>query len=383
MIGETKKVIVFSQSQARATAILNLTKGWGVEKSVVEENGIEGIKILQHEAFDIVICDTELKYIKGTLFAQEVKSSSKIPNMPFLLFGQKEPDSQFNLDEHGIVKFLSWPVIKRDFDFVLSSTIQLFKTSGTIEDKYTKAKDSLINKDGPKTIDLYDELRVLTKRTARSSVGLAQAYDANDEPEKAEKVMIEIAEEGKGSPANQLLTVGILLKNQQTEEAKKIGYDLLNREPGPFYFTSLAKCFFENKVLDIAKDICCKGQEKGYELRDLYILEAKCLHLNKNYKKSLSATVKAEKKFGAGSETLNLKGANQRRIGYFEAALKSYEAALKISPKDVKIYFNLAMCHVELKEEQQALTYLQTAVEMDPSFKRAINKIAEIKRRVA
>ena len=379
------KVLVLSSSKERGIHLFSHLKNHGLKEPRLEGNGMAGMKILSQEKFDLIVIDYDLKFINGLLCAKEIKSSDKIPNHPVMLFGEAKlkEEEEKSLEEYGIVKYLSYPVKPGDFNMALSSTLSLFKTSGTVESKYTKAKEALLKNEGEEAVSAYSELRNLTNKSTRSSLGLAQSYQANNESEKADEVMMEISLEGKGTPSSQLFSIRLFLKKGDDVKALEIIDTYLAGEPGAYHYSALSKLLFEFKVFDKLVAVCSQAIEKGFGLSEIYLHLAKAHHLQKDYELSLKVLEGFEKSFGASGDSLNLKGANLRRLGNFNEAVLSYEAAIKLSPKDSKVYFNMAMCHVEMKDEQRAVSFLESALEIAPGFDKAKDKLDEIKRKVA
>src|SRR5690606_7129044 len=140
-------------------------------------------------------CDMSVKFISGWMLIKEVKTSDKIPNIPMLLMGEvPAPAPDDDLKSFGIVKYLQVPFRDADLSFLINSTLQLARTSGTIENKFTKAKESLIQNRCEDAVEQFEELNSLTKRSMRSLVGLSTALVQRGEFEKAETLMVEAAQ---------------------------------------------------------------------------------------------------------------------------------------------------------------------------------------------
>jgi len=60
-----------------------------------------------------------------------------------------------------------------------------------------------------------------------------------------------------------------------------------------------------------------------------------------------------------------------RRKGDYPTALKHYEKALKIHPKEPNIFYNIGRIHIDMKNPDKAEPYFRTALRLDPGFKDA------------
>jgi len=60
-----------------------------------------------------------------------------------------------------------------------------------------------------------------------------------------------------------------------------------------------------------------------------------------------------------------------RKKGDYPTALKHYEKALKIHPKEPNIYYNIGRIHLDMKNPEKAESYFRTALRLDPGFEDA------------
>lgn len=178
----TTKALILSGHKEVITSVRNSLKSFEYGEIDYLENGIEALKKMNSSTYDLVICHSKIKFISGWNLIKEMKTSEKIPNMPVVLMGdQAAPATEDELKAYGLIKYLKMPASESDLSFLINSTLQLFKTSGTIENKYTKAKAALISQNAGQAVELYSELHGLTKKSLRSSMGLAEAYTQNGE----------------------------------------------------------------------------------------------------------------------------------------------------------------------------------------------------------
>lgn len=67
-------------------------------------------------------------------------------------------------------------------------------------------------------------------------------------------------------------------------------------------------------------------------------------------------------------ETFNRLGISLRKQGKWEQAIHEYRKALKISPNDPGLYYNMAMAFTESKGFEDAYVYLRKAIELNPDL---------------
>lgn len=59
-------------------------------------------------------------------------------------------------------------------------------------------------------------------------------------------------------------------------------------------------------------------------------------------------------------------------------ALSLYKAVLRLAPTDKRLYYNAALTHLDLKEHDQAVAYLEKALEIDPFYTKASTQLNSI-----
>ncbi len=69
--------------------------------------------------------------------------------------------------------------------------------------------------------------------------------------------------------------------------------------------------------------------------------------------------------------TFNELGIELRRNGMYDEAIENYGKAVKISPKDEVLYYNMGRAYKEKGEKKSALQALRKALEIEPNFKEA------------
>lgn len=375
-------VLIVSADQEHVSEIVRALKKLEVTSIETADNGIEALNVLTEKRFGLLFCDQDTRYIKGWLLVKEIKNAENIPNLPVVLFGrQPAPDSEENFKKYGVLQYVQFPVSSGELDFVIHSTLSIFHTSGTLENKYTLAKDSLIEHDSEDAIERFTELQVFTDKSTRSSVGLAQAYVQDQQVERANDIIEEMVSQGKAdSPSGFLLQIKIYLRNQQIEKAVKSIEDLLASGVDLFYHSKVVKLLMEFSQYEAASPICIRALRMELDRPEFYVCLSKFAYIEGRFQEALIQVRKHEKLFGMTNELYNLRGVCHKKIGDFEKALDAYEQALRLNPTDAKVYFNLAMCSLNMKRHEEAVVYLENCLRYAPEFVKAKDKLDEIRR---
>jgi tetratricopeptide (TPR) repeat protein len=375
-------VLVLSAQKDHAETIVKALKKLDLHTIQVMDNGIEALQTMTEQAFGFLICDQNIRFISGWLLIKEIKTSDRIPNIPVILFGKDpQPESDEILKRYGLIKYLHFPVQPSDLDFTIHSTLSLFNTSGTLENKYTKAKDSLLQNRSKEAIELYSELRGLTKNSARSSMGLAQSYLQDEQVAQADKVIEELSKSDEDSPARSLLQARIHLQKKQSQPAVDLLNKVLEQLPNGFYFTKSIKLLMDFQQFRLAAPLCHSAIRAGIERPEFLLCLGKDRYNEGDMEGALDYTQQHESAFGMTNEVYNLRGVCFKKLGDHSRAIESYEQALRLNPTDARVYFNLAMCSIQMKRNDEAARYLELCLQYAPAFPKAREKLDELRRR--
>ena len=376
------RALILTGQKESVSAIRSSLKSFEYGEIDTIENGIEALKKLNSSSYDLVIFGNKIKFISGWNLIKEMKTSEKIPNMPVVLMGEgAAPASEDELKAYGLVKYLKAPTSEADISFLVSSTLQLFKTSGTIENKYTKAKAALIAQKGDQAIELYAELHGLTKKSMRSSMGLAEAYNQKGENEKAETIIMEALKNDAGNPMAVMMQIKIMIKRQQLAEAQAAGLSLLSpMNETPFYHVRVLNIYTELKVLDAVEHVCRDAIEKNFKVPEFWTSMCRMLFQKSRFEECLETIQTTVEQFGPNVEVLNIKGACMRKLNRLDDALTAYSEALTVSPMDSKVYFNMAVCCIAKKSIQEAKQHLEMVLKISPDFPNARAKLDEVEK---
>jgi tetratricopeptide (TPR) repeat protein len=375
------KVAVLS-SNPKTTAVIEQTlRKFDYNQIQKLDNGLEALKVFRDQAPGFLICDMSVKFLAGWMLIKEIKTSDKIPNFPVMLLGEPDaPAPEDELKQYGIVKYLKVPFRDADLSFLINSTLQLANTSGTIENKYTLAKKALIDNDAKAAVERYEELHGLTKKSVRSSLGLAEAYVQTGNLEKAGDVILDAAKNGDANPAALMMQSGILLKRNQKEEAFEVTKKLILEimPTTPFYFSKSLKLYMDHNDIGHSEGICQYALERTFKLPEFLLTLSRCKFQLEKTQESLDLLKTAETEYGLSPDLLNLRGVCQKKLGDYTGALQSYEEALRLSPMDAKIYFNMASCAISMKNYEAAAKHYESCLKISPAFPKAKEKLEEL-----
>lgn len=353
----------------------------GFSDIVTEESGIVALKLCAADKFDVVVCDVNSRFIPGWLFIQELKNSAITPNCTTILMGRDDSGvTEAELRQYGVPGYLKFPFVLKDFMALLSTGLADILTVGSVENKYTAAKQALIEQKSDKAVDLYTGLQGVTKSSARSSIGLALAYEQSNDIDNANAVISQLADSGTGnSPSQMVLTFRLAIQSGDRERARKTCMELLElTKDTPLYFLTTLEVSGKHDAPDLGGEISDLAIARGFRMVEFEIGRAKRCYSTGDLEETLKVLRAAKKQFPQTIEALNLEGVCLRRLDRHDSARRCYEDALTLAPADPKVMFNLALVIIAQQDFEFAATLLRKALKVAPNFSKAAEKLAEI-----
>ena len=379
-IDPNMKILIVSGDPELALSCKLLLKKVGLNQVETIESGIDALRLCQTKKFSIIICNQNSKHLTGWLFVQELKNSPKIANTGVLLMGvAASPAKPEQLARYGVPPYIEAPLSSKTLMSSISSVLGDLISPNSIENRYTVAKDALIAQNSDLAIDKYKELHQLTNKSMRSTVGLIQAHEIAENESEAAGYATDLASHEDATPVGIMISLRYVYKNKDFERAAKLSETLINQtKETPLYFLATLELAEKNEQFELGEKIARLGMAQEYRLNEFSLAIAKHQLAKSQIDDALKTVVKAEKEFGKSLVGLNLQGVCLRRLEKFEASRTAYEAALKLSPMDVKIFFNLALIEKQLCHYDAALRHLNMCLKIAPSFEKAKSKILEI-----
>lgn len=198
---------------------------------------------------------------------------------------------------------------------------------------------------------------------------------------KAENIILETLKNDSQNATAVLLQIKIFLKRQQLAEAQNAGLQLLTPlSDSPFYHVRVLSIYNELKLLEAAEHVCRDAIQKEFKLPEFWNSICRMYFQKGRFDECLEMIAASVQQFGPNVDILNIKGACMRKLNRLDDALEAYGDALKVSPMDAKVYFNMAVCCIAKKLIPEAKMHLEMVLKIAPEFPGARAKLDEVEK---
>lgn len=193
-----------------------------------------------------------------------------------------------------------------------------------------------------------------------------------------------------------VMVISSLIREEEYELVQEIGVDfILNK---PFEHEDFLKAlvwflgqnrkptnqaFFENKILRLLKQ---KRGNEASRLLEQFIeddrfpnwakdyLSAELSYYKKDFKGALGFCIKALKEGKNSAKILNLLGSTYLHTGNSKTALKVFEKANKIAPKNIKRLLSIAEVSFDSGQAEKSKNSIKECIELDPTNQSIVEK---------
>ncbi len=376
---KTEILVISSDLEIASVCKMILTRA-GLKNITTLESGVEALKACEKKRFDAILCDKSTKHLSGWLFIQEFKNSPNHFNSAIIYFGSNPCDqSPAALAEYGVLGYAPTPFNPQVLMSLVSSTLIDIQQSYTLEYRFKTAKEALVLKNGALAEERYSALSADTKQNVRSSLGVFHSYELQGKTTNATEIAHKLEIMGTRSPAAVMAIIRSMCVNQKFEEAIARAKELVeDTKNTALYFAACIETFNKYGKFELSELIASKAQEAGFGANVFSLAIARGRFSAGDIEDAIKIIESAEKDFGPSLEGLNLLGVCLRHLNKFEESRSCYERALKISPMDSKIYFNLAISETFLNRKDLAIKHLKTCLKIAPDYDKAMAKLVEL-----
>jgi tetratricopeptide (TPR) repeat protein len=317
---------------------------------------------------------------------RDLKSIAEMPNFPVLPVLKVDQRDEFLAvsRKYGIEEVILYPVHSQTLMEALATVVNRFSTSAE-EKGIAAAKTALGAGDITGAIATFEAVRGANK-SIRTELGLGQSWLQSDNKEKtaeflssakifdAENFQVRISE------LEQLVVSGSEFQNisdyiigmaQQLEQTDRVAQVL--------------KVFMRQKQYAVGLQVLESFGKKwiAFDARAVRLFWARFYHSVGETNEALAQLLCSVKEKVAGVEVYNMLGVLHSQREDWELAKNYYLEALRLSPGDYRLIFNVGLISERQQDFEQAQKYFQASLALAPSFEKALQHLDSVKKLIA
>lgn len=370
-VEKMKFLIVDDMTNMRRTIrnMLRYSRFTNIEEA---NDGDVAFEKMKKDQPDFVIADWNMPRMSGIDLVRKIRETELLTNIPILMVTAEVLEAQIvHAAESDIDGYIIKPFIAKTLEEKIKGIIER-RNSPTEFDLLIKGGINFRNKgEYDKAIAAFEKALEKTPKSARVRHFIGETCELRGDIQRAEKMLLEAA---KINP--QYLKVHQSLSNlyrkkgetekaiTSLEQAARISPNNAHRQTnlGKLYLvqgsTDKAEKSFKKAVTAQPNDAALKAA-----IGEIFLERGHAEQAADAFKSSLGVKVDVH--------VYNRLGIALRRKGKANEAITEYKKALRISPKDEGLYYNIGRAYVEAKDKKNAVLYFKKALEISPDFKDA------------
>ncbi|MFP5211999.1 MAG: tetratricopeptide repeat protein [Acidobacteriota bacterium] len=348
-------------------------------------DGEEAWRKLKAQVFDFVICDMGMPVLDGIGLLKRCRADVDLRDIPFLMIsGDSMAEVVAHAGEWGaydyLVKPFSFTGLKQRIDVILdrmkSPEEALFREVERMKDdgyarealeKIEKVEKILPRR--PKWMNLKGECLMELDEMDRAAEMIEQALDNSEKFLTAYKNYAIIQQKlGNTEKAIEALEMADRLSPMEPDRKLTLGKLMIKTGRGEE----------GTEFLEAALKQSDRQEKDAYRLKvaEVYLENDMFSEAEKHYVRVLKTNPQES------IEAYNRLGIALRRQGKFKEAEKYYLMALKVYPDNAAIYYNLGVLFMNREQFDSASQYFKKAIQLEPDFKEAREKLDTLVRMV-
>ncbi len=375
-------IAILEPSSFDALELIGIIKNLGFQKVVHEKRSKTLFEDYAKEPPGILILVAHRDTTLAIDLLRDLKSSQNhlnFPIIPVLKPDQQEPFMAI-AQKYGVQESIHYPVHPQTLMGALARAVNRFDVSSE-EKGLSDAKLAFKKRSLPEAISAFEAVRNNTK-SIRTELGLGQAWLSTNEKEKsaeflqgaatfdAENFQVRMAE--LEILVAQNVEIGIVLqKIEQMAAQLETAYRIPH----------LIRVFLRQKNFQAGLLVLDKFGEHWLELerQSTRFLWARLHYAVDHPNEALALLLKSVKDKEANADAYNLLGVISSQRQDLKLAKNYYLEALRLSPGDYRLIFNIALICEREGNLEDAQKYFKACLSVAPSFDKAAQHLEAIK----
>lgn len=377
--------VVGSASEHTALAVKYLGE-LGIGKIQRFNSGSDFIEIARMQNFSFAFLFSDIKETHWSNFLRKIRTDETIPFIPICLIleGEDKIENVWNeiIDNYKIRETLFTPLKKDDVEQAIVKSQSEDKNSSSVQMLLKIARRYFQEGLNSQAKSLYENI---LQSEGKNLVAYSGLLHTERENIKAFQKHIETVL--KLDPENYCFKFELMSSHLRSNHLKEFN-DLINemmsdmkKEKEGFWLTELADICLQMGFSHISEKIAnyVLSEKPTVERWRQYIVLARSQLSEGRIDDAKKYVDKAMKSCPTPrADVFNFQGVVLNKKGYNERAIEFFKKAISITPMDKRLYFNIAISYISLKQYDNAVQSLNKALDIDSGYVKAQNLKSKI-----
>ncbi len=366
-------LIVDDMANMRRT-IKNMLKYIGYKNFYEAPNGLLAYAKLQNYPINFIITDLNMPVMSGIDFIKKIRQDNEFKYIPIIIIsGENDRDIIANAAEIGADGYLVKPFLVTSLESKIKEVIDAIINPKRAMYHFYKGSKYLEAKSFKDALDSFKTAIKIDPKFSKAYGGMAKVFIANNQLDKAEKVLQEALKLNKNYIEGYQLLGEIYEKRNNLDTSIKYYEKAYELNPKNIERTfNLGNLNIKTKNFSKAKKYFHKAIQESKNDNELHLKIGDILFENNLTDEAIDFYNQLAEEAPNYLEVYNRLGIAYRKKKQFDLAIESYNKALILGNKeDEAVYYNIGRCYFEKGDLKKAIEYMEKALKINPNFKKA------------
>lgn len=375
-------ILVVEDMTSMRRTIRAMLKQIGLSNVVEADDGDTALRVIRtQENCEFILLDWNMPRVPGIDVVREIRSTAASQDVPLLMVtAEMGRDEVMQAGEAGVNGYIVKPFVSKTLEDKIKSVL-MARAAPPEHVKLLKAGESLVLQgDYEKALIFFEKAREI-RDSARVNVNIGETYEKKGDEAKARESYNAAIELNPLFIKAHLKSAALYEKQGNFDAALaafKKTVEISPNNPGRHF--AIGNLFLKKGDVVKAQEaytIAVKQESAlASEIAEELLKSGKDDLAEHFFRPSIS-------KLAGNINTYNRLGIALRRQGKWQEAIREYETAIKIDPRDAAIYFNMGKACLEGGQRERAYEAFSKALTIDPGFTEAKSELEGLDKRSA
>lgn len=378
-IPRTLEVALFSLDSRDLTPFSSSLKKVGLQRVSHFDHFEDAVEFVRSQRDALLILDVRSQLELGLEFIKDLKIDNEVLNFPIIPVVKTGEQNMLlaALKDYGITETVTIPLHTSNLLQAIRRTLATF-LPGELENQIQSARTALGKGEIDRACDMLQKLSD-KRRSIRTELGLSYISQERRDMDSARRYIKSARSCDPGSFGVMMAELNhMLIENTDRYQLEDFVGTIVKQAPPVNRIGQIFKAFLRSSKAQEGLHVSIRFEKEMSIDPNLKLWQAKlALRCNR-----LDASLQFLQWFHRSGqktiESLNMLGVIYKKKKKMDAAVRAFEEASRINPRDFRVLFNLGLAYEEWGDGEKASEMYELALRIHPKFEKAQRRLAAI-----